>query len=125
MLFDRDGTGERLKEFGKKLCEEMPPEVSESTLAHLRFDFEDSLKAIEGVMEKDPATASLLLHKNVSGLINFYFDLERIWRPAPKQQLEQILVHNAELGKLFQDFYMNENLSGQLAVAKKLGAHIL
>lgn len=125
VLFDRDGTGEKLKNFGKEMCEETPPEVSESALAHLRFDFEDSLKAIEGIMGKDPATASLLLHKNVSGLINFYFDLKRIWRPAPKQQLQEILICDAELGNLFRDFYTNENLSGQLAVVKKITDHIL
>lgn len=122
--FDRDGTGERLKEFGTKLCKEIPSEVSESTLAHFRFDFEDSLKAVERVRTTDPATASLLLQKKMSNLIDLYFDLKRVWRPAPKQQLEQILTQNAELGKMFQDFYTDENLDQQLVVAKNIGSNI-
>ncbi|MCX6790388.1 MAG: hypothetical protein NTV60_02555 [Candidatus Kaiserbacteria bacterium] len=103
----------------------MSPEVSDSTLDHLRFDFEDSFKAIERIKESDPATASLLIHKKVSSLIDLYFDLKRIWRPAPKQQLEQIQVQDAELGEMFRDFYMAENLDHQLVITKKIGAEIL
>ncbi len=124
ILFDRDGTGERLKEFGTKLCKEIPSEVSESTLAHLRFDFEDSLKAVERIRTSDPATASLLLQKKMLNLIDLYFDLKRVWRLAPKQQLEHILIQDAGLGKMFQDFYTGENLDQQLVVAKNIGFHI-
>jgi len=124
ILFDRDGTGKRLNEFGTKLCQEIPSELSRSALTHLRFDFEDSLKAIERIKETDSATAFLLLHKKILDLINHYFDLQRKWRPAPKQQLEQLQAQDANLGRMFQDFYTTGNLDRQLMIAKKLVAHI-
>ena len=124
VLFDRDGVGERLKKFGTELCQEVPPEISGSTLNHLRFDFEDSLRAIERIEENDPATASLLLHKKISDLINLYFDLKRTWRPAPKQQLGQIRTQDAELGKIFEDFYTAEKLNNKIAIAEKIGIQI-
>ena len=125
VLFDRDGTGKRLEEFGSQLCKEIPPEVSASMLEHFRFDFQDSQRAIKEIMGDDPATASLLLHKKISDLINLYFDLKRIWRPAPKQLLGQIRAQNAELGKMLEDFYTAEKLSHRIVTAEKVGIQIL
>ena len=125
VVFDRDGTGARLRDFGTKLCTELPPEVDASTLDHLRFDFEDSLKAIERVRENDAATASLLLHKKVASLIDLFFDLKRMWRPAPKQQIAQILNLDTDLGKIIQDFYTAESIENQVTLAKKIGNQIL
>ncbi len=124
VIFDREGAGERLQVIGKKMCEELPPEVSKTSLAHFQFDAEDSLKAIEAIMKKDPATASLLVHKKVADLIDLFFDLERKWRPAPKQSLERVRIVNEELGKSVDAFYTEPDLEKRISIAKEISSMI-
>ncbi len=125
VLYDRDGTGERLKEFGAKLCQEIPPEVDSSTLAHLRYDFEDLMRAIEASKASDPARASLLLHKKAANLIGVFFDLRREWHPAAKKQLAEIDSRDANLGQMLKSFYLAHDVDQQIETLASIGKYIL
>jgi hypothetical protein len=125
IAFDRDGTGKRLKEYGENLCKELPEPLDESTLGHLRFDAQDSIKAAEIISETDIATASLLIHKKVIDLIDLFFDKNQKWHPAPKQQLETIESINKTSGALFTDFYSISDFQGKVEVLKKIAKDVL
>lgn len=125
VAFDRDGTGERLKEYGENLCKEKPAQFDESKLEHLRFDATDSIKAAEVIYETDTATATLLVHKKAADLIDLYFDRNQKWRPAPKQQLSLISSAEAELGRLYSDFYNTQDFQGKVGLLKQITKSIL
>ena len=86
VLFDRDGTGQRLKEYGERLKIEKRAAMSDEEIAHSRFDVEDTLHAIEEMARRDSSAASFLLHKKIGILMETYFDLHQEWIPAPKQR---------------------------------------
>ena len=124
VLFGRDGAQGRLEEYGTKLIQEKPPSIDEFTRAHLKFDFEDTINAIEQIKNIDPATAALLLYEKTAGLIDVFFDLKGEWRAAPKQQLQEVLQRDSEIGKLFQGFYISGDFDSKLEISKKIGASI-
>ncbi len=125
IAYDRDGTGERLKEYGQNLCKEKPTQFDDSKLEHLRFDAIDSIKAAEAIYETDSATASLLIHKKATELIDLYFDRNQKWHPAPKQQLTLIADADQELGGLFRDFYNTSDFPEKVQISKKIVSVIL
>jgi hypothetical protein len=124
ILYDRDGTGERLRQYGQSLCTELPSQLDESQVVHARFDFEDSLKAINSIKGHDAATASLLVHKKVADSIEVFFGLKRTWSPAPKQQLQTIREQDLVLAGFLDRFYTETNLDGKINLANNISAHI-
>ena len=124
VLYGRNDSQERLVAYGAKLTSEKPPVVDESTRTHMQFDFEDTINAIERIRQNDPATAALLLHEKTSTLIDVFFDLRNEWRPAPKQQLQEIMSRESEIGELFEDFYTTEDFDSKLEIAKNIGVQI-
>jgi hypothetical protein len=125
ILYDRDGTGERLKTYAENLLKEKPEALDEEKIGHLRFDATDSIRAAEVLYKNDPATASLLVHKKASDLANVYFDTQQLWHPAPKQQLQSIKELNEDLGKLFADFYITLDFEQKVIILKKVVGEIL
>src|SRR6267154_1507387 len=125
ILLDRDGTGERLTQVGESIRAEQPAGLSADQIAHARFDQEDSINAAEAIAPSDPATATLLLYKKVSTLIETYFNLRQKWTPPPKQQLNTIRKQDAPLGELFDLFYNASSTSDRIQIARQLVGKIL
>ncbi len=120
VIFDREGTGQRLEQFGKELLTQLPQKPDSATLTHLQFDIEDSLRAVEALATTDPSTATLLLHKKMGTLLELYFDLTGAWRPAPKQQIGLIKAADTELGQLIEEFYLTKDFFTQITLAKDI-----
>lgn len=125
VIFDLDGTGQRLKEFGETLRKEKPMTFDTAKLDHLRFDARDSIKSAEKINETDPATASLLIHKKAADLADLYFDIKQMWRPAPKQQLESIKRIDSEMGALFTEFYETAEFDRKAQILTEISTNIL
>jgi predicted nucleotidyltransferase len=125
VVFDKDGTGERLKQAGESLRVERRPAPSPQQIAHFRFDQEDAIRAVEALVDGDRATAALLLQKKVAALIEFYFDIKRSWIPAPKQLLGRLREENPPLAGMLDRFFVSNSLKEQIDLAKQFGAVIL
>lgn len=121
VLFDRDGTMGRLKEFARKLESEGKKPLNETTKEHLIFDVNDQLNGITFLIEKDPASAALLLNKQVLHLCELYFDFKQLWTPAPKQFIAEIEKTNPSLASWVRDFF---KLSGTLETKWQLARKI-
>jgi hypothetical protein len=96
-----------------------PLQLSKEKIAHSRFDLEDAIRGVEYMMESDPATAALVLHKTIATLIEFQFDLKQKWIPAPKQRLQVIRNIDARLAELLEAFYTAMDLAKQIRIAKE------
>jgi hypothetical protein len=108
IIFDRNGAAERLRVGAKKIIAEGKEELSDLELAHARFDAEDQLRAIKKLAEDDLPAANHALHRNVSNLVELFFDVERLWAPPSKKALQEIRKTNPKLGILLDSFYSSE-----------------
>ena len=90
ILFDRDGTMQRLQHVGAEIISQGKGPLPAEQLAHLCFDIGDQLKAIEAFAHRDPLTARLLLSTKMLQLTELYFDIRQLWTPPPKQRLAVI-----------------------------------
>jgi predicted nucleotidyltransferase len=105
ILFDRDGTVARLENRVRTLLQEGKRAIDEHQLKQLRFDAEDQIAYAERVAESDPTTAGLVLTNKVLALTESYFDVHRIWTPAPKARAAKLGDLDAAAYQALQEFY--------------------
>lgn len=120
ILYDKDGTIERLKNKIKEVLDAGKKSIDEYQLGQFRFDSEDQLKYVEGVLASDPTTANLILTNKVFALTELFFDIRQIWTPAPKQRLAEIQKISPDFYSLLQKFYQEQiSLKDKLEIAKR------
>ena len=121
IIFDRNGAAERLRVGAKKIIAEGKEELSDLELAHARFNAEDQLRAIKKLAEDDLPAANHALHRNVSGLVEVFFDIKRLWAPPPKKALQLIRKTNSKLGALLDSFYSSQvSFERSVSLAKEM-----
>ncbi len=120
VLYDKDGTVERLKEEAHKIIEAGKKPIDEYQKGQYKFSAEDELVAIKSKIETDPATSNLVLQKSVLFLSDLFFDLKQMWSPAPKQRLAKMKEVSLELGGLFEQFYTAPTLEERIELAEKI-----
>jgi predicted nucleotidyltransferase len=121
ILFDRDGTMERVEAAARELIAQGKPTPSPRHVAHARFNVENYLRHAANVAERDPATAHLILSTKVVTLTQEYFDVRAIWTPPLKQRLGQL---PDDVASLVRTFYTEHEVSQQLAIVRKLVARV-
>lgn len=121
ILFDKDGTVERLKTKIKEVLDAGKKAIDEYQLGQFRFDSEDQLKYVETILASDPTTANLILTNKIFALTELFFDIRQMWTPAPKQRLAEIQKNSSDFYSLLQQFYQAQiSLKDKLEVAKKI-----
>lgn len=121
ILFDKDGTIERLKNNIKEVLNAGKKPMDEFQLGQFRFDAENQLKYVESVLASDPTTANLILTNKIFALTELFFDIRQMWTPAPKQRLERIKEISPDFYSLLQQFYQEQlSTREKLFVAKKI-----
>lgn len=121
ILFDKDGTIERLKTKIKEILDNGKKAIDEYQLGQFRFDAEDSLKYVESILANDPITANLILSNKIFSLTELFFDIRQVWTPAPKQRLAKIKEISPELHSLLEQFYRDAiSTKEKLEVARKI-----
>lgn len=121
ILFDKDGTVERLKTKIKEVLDAGKKAIDEYQLGQFRFDSEDQLKYVETILASDLTTANLILTNKIFALTELFFDIRQIWTPAPKQRLIEIKKISPEFYSLLKEFYHESiTLSEKLGIAKKI-----
>jgi predicted nucleotidyltransferase len=124
VLYDRDGTGARLRRYGEEVCAMKPPHIAPESISHLQFDAEDTVRAVAGIGESDPATAALVLHLKIAQLTETFFRLRGAWPPPPKQRLAALRQQNAALATLLERFYAAHDLAVQIDLARLVVARV-
>jgi predicted nucleotidyltransferase len=121
VLFDKDGTVERLKTKITEVLDTGKKPIDEYQLGQFRFDAEDQLKYVEHILDSDPTTANLILTNKVFALTELFFDIRQIWTPAPKQRLAEIQKISSDFYTLLKEFYQKENTTpNKLATAMRM-----
>lgn len=121
ILFDKDGTVERLKTKIKEVLDAGKKAIDEYQLGQFRFDAEDQLKYVETILASDPTTANLILTNKIFALTELFFDIRQIWTPAPKQRVAKIKETSPELYSLIEKFYQESiYLKDKLETGKKI-----
>lgn len=121
ILFDKDGTIERLKNKIKDVLDAGKKPIDEYQLGQFRFDVEDILKYVESIFRSDPTGANLILTNKIFALTELFFDIRQIWTPAPKQRLAEIQKINPDFHALLKEFYQEQiTLIDKLKVANKI-----
>lgn len=121
ILFDKDGTIERIKANITEVLKAGKKPIDEFQLKQFHFDAEDTLKYVENRLISDPASANFILTNKVFALTELFFDIRQIWTPAPKQRLEEIHKISPVLYTLLNEFYKQQSdLKDKLEVAKKI-----
>jgi len=121
ILYNKDGTIERLKIKIKEILNAGKKPIDEYQLGQFRFDSEDQLKYVESILASDPTTANLILTNKIFALTELFFDIRQIWTPAPKQRLTKIKGINLEFYSLLEKFYQESiPLKDKIETAKKI-----
>lgn len=121
ILFDKDGTVERLKTKIKEVLDAGKKAIDEYQLGQFRFDAEDQLKYVETILASDPTTANLILTNKIFALTELFFDIRQVWTPAPKQRVAKIKETSPELYSLIEKFYQESiSLKDKLETGKKI-----
>lgn len=120
IVFSKDGGLERLQEFAVQKRGEGKPALVDWQLQHTQFDIQDALSAVVALKDTDKATAEMYLHRTIYNLLQFFFDKNRIWAPAPKKQLKWFRDNDPATGALFEDFYTSSSLEERIDIAKVL-----
>lgn len=121
ILFDKDGTVERLKTKIKEVLDAGKKAIDEYQLGQFRFDAEDQLKYVGSILASDPTTANLILTNKIFALTELFFDIRQIWTPAPKQRLIEVKKISPEFYSLLKEFYHESiTLSERLDIGKKI-----
>lgn len=121
VLYDKDGTIERLKCKTKQVLNAGKKAIDEYQLGQFRFDAEDQLKYVESILTSDPTTANFILTNKIFSLTELFFDIRQIWTPAPKQRLVEIQKISPDFYALLKEFYQEHTtLKGKLETAKKI-----
>jgi len=119
--FDRDGTVARLEGRARALLQEGKPATDEHQLGRLRFDAEDQIAYAERVAESDPTTAGLVLTNKVFALTEVYFDVHRLWTPAPKARAAKLRELDPRAYRALQEFHAEQaTITTRVKAAREL-----
>jgi predicted nucleotidyltransferase len=121
ILYDKDGTIERLRDESKKVLESGKTPINALQREQFRFDAEDQLKYVATISDSDPTTANFILMNKVFALTGLFFDLRQSWTPAPKQRLAKIKDTKSEFYSLLNEFYRDGAIFNErLSLAKRM-----
>lgn len=125
IIYDKTGLMKELEAEATKIINEGKKEINIFQIEQFKFSALDTVKAVEALIEKDPSTATLVLTKTALTLMEQFFDLRRLWTPAPKQRLVKIREINPELAELFMSYFSEKyNLVSKIEIVKKITAKV-
>ena len=125
ILFDRDGTAERIKQFVAAIEKEGKQKLSGDKLILTRFDIEDSLRGIETNATINPTNTIYLMNIKLLSLLDLFFDVRGIWKPAPKQLLGEIQKQDQNLYHSVTSYYQEQNPQKRLTILKSIADTVL
>jgi len=120
ILFDQDGTVERLRADVQRVLQDGKREINATQLEQLRFDAADHIRYARSIAAKDPTTSNFILSNKVFALTATFFDVLREWTPPPKQRLAVIRDVSPDLYALLCAFYQQPGLLEKINIAERV-----
>ena len=120
ILFDRDGTVERLKADAQRFLQEGKKEINALQLEQWRFDANDLIRYARSISTEDPTTSNFILTNKVFALTAAFFDVRQKWTPPPKQRLTVIRDVSPDLYALLCAFYQEAGLQEKIDIAQRM-----
>ena len=120
ILFDRDGTVERLRADVQRFLQDGKKEINALHLEQLRFDYDDEIRYARAIAAEDPTTAHLTLANKVFALTGTFFDVRQEWTPPPKQRLAVIGDLSPDLYALLCAFYEQPGLQEKIDIGQRM-----
>ena len=124
MFYKRKRDAEHKQMDAEQKEKEGKPALVQWQKRHTEFDIQDSLSAVKALQDTDAATAEMYLQRTIYNLLQFYFDKNRIWAPAPKKQLKWLRENNTALAEKFESFYTADSIEDRLKLAEDLSVTI-
>lgn len=124
VLFDRDGTVQRLKEVADRIKASGKDPLPAEEIAIARFEIFDQFKAIRSLAGSDETTAKMLLASHVLRLSALYFDLRQLWTPPPKQRLAALKTLDPQFFGFLEEYFAGKALARQIALVEKMAARV-
>ncbi len=124
ILYDSDKSAYRLKTLVEEIAEQGKLPISDEKLIHLKFDTEDFIRAVRTTKKQNIAQAQYLLNLKLLNLLELYFDIKAIWKPAPKQLLGEIKELDADLFTVVSDFYEEFEVDKKLSILESISHRI-
>jgi predicted nucleotidyltransferase len=121
ILFDRDDRIQALKEKINRVLERGKKEINKLQLEQYRFDATDLTDYVKEIYETDPLTAKMLIFNKVFALTAMFFDVRKMWTPAPKQRQQKIKKISPTFYELLDEFYNEDiGLSERVEIVKRI-----
>ena len=120
ILFDRDGTVERLRANVQRFLQDGKKQMNALHLEQSRFDYDDEIRYARSIAAEDPTTAHLTLANKVFALTKTFFDIRQQWTPPPKQRLAAIRDVSPDLYALLCAFYQQAGLQEKIDIAERM-----
>jgi predicted nucleotidyltransferase len=121
IIYDKDGTIEKLKLEAEKLLSEGKTPLSSDELKHLSFDADDQIAAVSHIAKTDTELANFVLTNKIFGLTELYFDIRGIWTPPPKQRFKKIAKIDSDFAVLLYKYYTEpNNITNKIEIAKQI-----
>lgn len=125
ILFDRDGTAEKIKQFVCDIEREGKRVFTKEELEHFRFDIENTLQGIKADVGVSDANSNYLMNSKLLSLLELFFDVRGLWKPAPKQLLYEIQRQNPVLYEQVVDFYAEQSTANKVLVLESIANRVL
>jgi predicted nucleotidyltransferase len=121
VLYDKNETIKKLRLKVEKILKVGKKAFDNFQLGQLKFDAEDQIKFIEEISKNDLITANLILNNKVVALTEKFFDVRRLWTPAPKQRISEIKKVNNNFYLLLGEFYVDsKEIDEKIKIAKRM-----
>ncbi len=121
ILYDKTGAAMRLKKQSIQLLRSGKSKMEPINKARLLWDASEQLASVKFKANRDLTSAMLHLHERVINMTEIFFDLKRLWTPAPKHRITKIKEISRNLYKLLKSFYTDDlSFDAKLKLARKM-----
>jgi hypothetical protein len=97
-----------------------PPNLTEAQLTWQRYGAVDDYDNAQDIAERDPANASLILHRAVHSMLKVAFFAANRPLPRDKALLAALDALDPALGKLARDYYLAAETPARFALAEQI-----
>ena len=120
ILFDRDGTVERLRADVQRFLQDGKKEINARHLEQLRFDYDDEIRYARCDCGRRPDNRTPHARQQSLCSHRAYFDVRQEWTPPPKQRLAVIRDLSPDLYALLCAFYQQSELHEKIEIAQRM-----
>lgn len=120
ILFDPNNILEEFRQEAQILFKQKKPPLSEDIIQHTVFNLTDQLHYINSQIKHDPANALRMLYSQLYLTLEFYFDYHQLWKPAPKELLQELDKINPPLAQKARALFLENSINKKPIIFQEL-----